>query len=176
MLGRLRGWLFEGRGAENLPERVRETIRLQQERSEILIGWAELVLVGLLAIAYETTTMATGVVQEDFSFETEVFIIYGVFSVGRLVLAYRRALPEWLLYVSVVVDMGLLMGLVYSFHYKYAQPAVFYLKAPTLLYVFLFIALRALRFEARFVIFTGLTAVAGWGPLILYPLCGPGRP
>jgi len=53
MLRRLRDWLFEGSGASNLPERVQETIRLQQERSEILIGWAELVLVGLLAIAYE---------------------------------------------------------------------------------------------------------------------------
>ncbi len=55
-------------------------------------------------------------------------------------LAYRRALPEWLLYVSVVVDMALLLGLIYFLHYKYAQTAVFYLKAPALLYVFLFIA------------------------------------
>ena len=37
-----------------------------------------------------------------------------------------------MLYVSVIADMALLMGLIYSFHYKYAQPAVFYLKAPTL--------------------------------------------
>src|SRR5205814_4059262 len=119
MLARLRGWLFEGRGAENLPERVRETIRRQQERSEILIGWAELVLVGLLAVAYETTTMAGGVVQEDYSFETEVFIFYGVFAVIRLVLAYRRLLPEGLLYVSIVADTALLMGLIYFIHYKY---------------------------------------------------------
>jgi adenylate cyclase len=176
MLGRLRNWLFEDDGSTNLPERVRETIRRQQERSEILIGWAELVLVGLLAVAYETTTMATGVVQDDYSFETEVFVIYGVFSVGRLALAYRRALREWMLYVSVSADMALLMGLIYSFHYKYAQPAVFYLKAPTLLYVFLFIALRALRFEARFVIFAGLCAAAGWIALILYALGGRGGP
>ena len=33
-------------------------------------------------------------------------------------------------------------------------------KVPTLLYVFLFIALRALRFEARFVVFTGLVAAS----------------
>ncbi len=52
-----------------------------------------------------------------------------------------------MLYLSVIADIFLLMGLIYSFHYKYAQPAVFYLKVPTLLYVFLFIALRALRFE-----------------------------
>jgi adenylate cyclase len=176
MLARLRGWLFGASGLERLPERVREAIRRQQEQSEILIGWAELVLVSLLAVAYETTTMATGVVQEDYSFETDVFILYGLFSLGRLVLAYRRALPEWLLYVSGVVDMALLMGLIYSFHYKYAQSAVFYLKAPTLLYVFLFIALRALRFEARFVIFTGLMAAVGWIVLILYALSERGGP
>ena len=176
MFRRLRSWLFEGRGTENLPERVRETIRLQQQRSEILIGWAELALVALLAIAYETTSMAGGVVQEDYSFDTEVFVIYGLFSIARLFLAYRRALPEWLLYVSVVADMALLMGLIYFLHYKYAQSAVFYLKAPTLLFVFLFIALRALRFEARFVIFTGLCAVAGWILLILYALDGRGGP
>jgi adenylate cyclase len=175
MLGRLRARLFGG-GSENLPERVREAIREQQDRSEILIGWAELVLVGLLAIAYETTTMAAGVVQDDYSFETEVFVAYGVFSVIRLILAYRRQLPEWFLYVSAVADIALLMGLIYSFHYKYAQPAVFYLKAPILLYIFLLISLRALRFEARFVIVTGLAAVAGWIALILYALGGRGGP
>ncbi len=176
ILRRLRNWLFEGEGPTDLPERVRETIRRQQERSEILIGWAELLLVGLLAVAYEATNMATGVVQEDYSFETEVFIFYGVFSVVRLALAYGRALKEWMLYISVLADMALLMGLIYSFHYKYAQPAVFYLKAPTLMYVFLFIALRALRFEARFVIFAGLSAAAGWIALILYALGGRGGP
>jgi len=72
MFARLRDWLFGG-ATENLPERVREAIRQQQDRSEIIIGWAELLLVGLLAVAYETTTMAAGVVQEDYSFDTEVF-------------------------------------------------------------------------------------------------------
>jgi adenylate cyclase len=176
MLAKLRAWLFDGDGPDKLPERVRQAIRQQQERSEIIIGWAELVLVGLLAIAYETTTMPAGVVQDDYSFETEVFIAYGVFSIVRLALAYRRLLAEWLLYVSVIADIALLMGLIYSFHYKYAQPAVFYLKVPTLLYVFLFIALRALRFEARFVIITGLAAIAGWIALIFYALSGRGGP
>jgi adenylate cyclase len=176
MLAALRDWLLGGGGVENLPERVREAIRLQQERSEILIGWAELALVGLLAIAYETTTMAAGVVQEDYSFETEVFVIYAIFTVIRLVLAYLRLLREWMLYLSIVADTALLLGLIYSFHLKYAQPAVFYLKAPDLLFIFLFIALRALRFEARFVVLTGLAAVAGWIALILYALSGRGGP
>jgi adenylate cyclase len=70
--------------------------------------------------------------------------------------------------ISVVFDMTLLMVLIWSFHLQYGQPASFYLKAPTLLYVFIFIALRALRFEARFVLLAGFVAALGWGFLILY--------
>src|SRR5258708_10263473 len=38
----------------------------------------------------ETTTMATGVVQDEFSFEAEALILYGLFSIARLIVAYRR--------------------------------------------------------------------------------------
>ena len=70
MFGRLSGWLFGPSGVDHLPERVREAIQQQQQQSEILIGWAELAAVALLFVAYETTSMATGVVQEDYSFDT----------------------------------------------------------------------------------------------------------
>ena len=176
MLGRLRGWLFGSGDAAQLPERVRAAIGRQQEQSEILIGWVQLVIVVLVGTVYESSSMAGGVVQEDYSFEFDVLVIYGIFCLVRLGLAYARLLRPWMLYLSVIADMFLLMGLIYSFHYKYAQPAVFYLKVPTLLFVFLFIALRALRFEARFVVFTGLTAIAGWIGLILYALDGRGGP
>lgn len=176
MLRALWVWLFDNDGVEELPERVLTAIRHQQERSEIMIAWVQLAIVTLVATVYESTSMPAGVVQDDYSFETEVFAIYGAFCVVRLGLAYARWLRPWMLYVAVVADVGLLMGLIYSFHYKYAQPAVFYLKVPTLLYVFLLIALRTLRFEARFVIFTGLVSVAGWIALILYALGGRGGP
>jgi len=176
MLRRLRLWLFGSGDAAQLPDRVRAAIERQQEQSEILIGWVQLVIVVLVATVYETSSMPGGVVQEDYSFEFEVLVIYGAFCLLRLALAYARLLRPWMLYLSVIADMLLLIGLIYSFHYKYAQPAVFYLKVPTLLYVFLFIALRALRFEARFVLFTGLTAIAGWIGLILYAVGGRGGP
>lgn len=176
MLARFRDWLFGGGEMAQLPDRVREAITRQQEQSEILIGWVQLVIVVLVTTVYESTTMPGGVVQEDYSFEVDVLVIYGIFCLVRLALAYARLLRPWMLYLSVVADIFLLMGLIYSFHYKYAQPAVFYLKVPTLLYVFLFIALRALRFEARFVLFTGLTAIAGWICLILYAVGGRGGP
>jgi adenylate cyclase len=50
------------------------------------------------------------------------------------------------------------------------QPAAFYLKAPTLLYVFIFIGLRALRFDARFVLLAGIAAALGWLGLVLFAI------
>ena len=58
--------------------------------------------------------------------------------------------------------------LIWSFQIQYDQPASFYLKAPTLLYVFIFIALRALLFEARFVLLAGLFSALGWLALVFY--------
>jgi adenylate cyclase len=176
MLASLRSWLFDGGGPENLPERVRDAIRIQQERSEILIAWIQLGIVILLSSVYEGTSMAEGLVQQDYSLEREVLLIYGVICVVRLAFAHLRLLRPWMLYLSVVVDIALLMGLIWTFHLKYAQPAAFYLKVPTLLYVFLFIALRALRFEARFVVFTGVAAAAGWAFLTYYVATGRGGP
>jgi adenylate cyclase len=64
--------------------------------------------------------------------------------------------------------MSLLLGLIWSFHIQYQQPASFYLKVPTLLYVFIFIALRALRFEVRYVLLSGLAAAFGWLCMVWY--------
>ena len=68
----------------------------------------------------------------------------------------------------MIADLTLLMMLIWSFHIQYDQPASFYLKAPTLLYVFIFTALRALRFEARFVLLAGLASALGWLILVGY--------
>ena len=86
----------------------------------------------------------------------------------RLVLAHRHRLTPPLLVAGVIVDMALLMGLIWSFHLQYEQPPPFYLKAPTLLYVFIFIALRALRFEPVYVVAAGLAGAAGWVALLVY--------
>ncbi|MBX9945321.1 MAG: adenylate/guanylate cyclase domain-containing protein [Reyranella sp.] len=176
MLTRLRDWLFDSGGPTLLPERVRNAIRQQQERSEILIGWIQLGIVALITGVYQSTRMAEGLVQDDYSLELQVLFIYSVFCIIRIALAHARLLAGWMLYVSVIADIALLMALIWSFHLKYAQPAAFYLKVPTLFYVFLFIALRTLRFEARFVVFTGLAAAAGWAYLTYYVASGDGGP
>lgn len=154
-------------GRVALPARLREAIARQQENSEILIGWIQLGVVATFAVLY---ALAPKTFHPDVPFEPVPLVLgaYAVFTVIRLVLAHRRALPGWLLYVSIVADMALLMVAIWSFHLQYQQPASFYLKAPTLLYVFIFIALRALRFEARFVLLAGAAAALGWLGLVGY--------
>ena len=150
-----------------LPARIREAIRVHQESSEILIGWAQLAIVLTFAVLYLLAPMPHA---EEVQVSPEPWFLgaYLAFTAARLVLAHCRLLPAWLLHVSVVVDMALLLALIWCIHAKYEQPASFYLKVPTLLYVFIFISLRALRFEARYVLIAGVAAAAGWLLMVAY--------
>ncbi len=152
---------------EKLPIRVQNALATQQDQSERQIAWTQLVIVltfivlyGLsrkMAIAYSSITLV-------------VLVIYLIFTLLCLYTAYRVRLNAWVLSISVFMDFGLLYGLIWTFPLQYLQPPAFYLKAPTLLYVFIFIALRALRFDARYVLLSGAVAIAGWVLMVGYVL------
>lgn len=148
------------------PARVRSEIALRETEAERLIGWIQLAMVLFFAALYSLAPRAEG--GGGFNFVPLALGAYFLFTILRVALSYRIVLPFWYLVISVIVDVALLCGLIFSFHIQYAQPATFYLKAPTLMYLFLFIALRALRFEPRFVLITGLVGALGWGALVLY--------
>jgi adenylate cyclase len=95
---------------------------------------------------------------------------YIAITLSQLGLAYLRRLAGVLLGAFVVVDVVLLLVLIWSFHIQYMQPPSFSLKAPTLLSVFIFIALRALRVDAGYVLLAGFVAAAGWTALVAYAL------
>jgi len=144
----------------SIPPRILKYIQERQDASEIVIGWVQLAVVVLFGTLFVLSPKgATGV---EWAPVPWALAIYLVFTLARLLLAYRGSLPPWILVVSIVVDMLLLMALIWSFHLHYSQPPSFYLKVPTLLYVFVFITLRALRFEVRYVIVAGIVAVLGW--------------
>jgi adenylate cyclase len=166
---RWRGWIGGPRAEAPLPVRVAKRVRAQEADSEILVGWIQLAVVVGFAIVY---LVAPKTFSADAPFRPVPWVLgaYIVFTVLRLVLAYRNQLPEWLRYLSIVVDMALLIGLIWSFHLQYQQPPSFYLKAPTLLYIFIFIALRTLNFDARKVITAGLVAAIGWLVLAGYAI------
>lgn len=169
MAARLKGALRGAFGTEPidaLPARTLATIIRQDASSEVLVRLIQLGVVlffGLLYALAPKTDAGTA-----FSPVPYALGAYLALTLGGLAWALRRALPDWAIYGSILIDVMLLMGLIWSFHVQYEQPPAFYLKAPTLLYAFVLIALRALRFQARFVLAAGLTAAAGWVTLVAY--------
>ena len=162
-------WLSSGNEYAALPEKIRASIEKQQNSSERLIGWIQISILILFATLYSAApnTLPTGDVFEP----VPLFLsAYFAFTCMRLFFAYKERLAFWMLVLSVLVDMGLLIGLIWSFHIQYMQPPAFYLKAPTLLYIFIFISLRALRFEPGFVLLSGLVGAAGWSLLVFFAI------
>ena len=151
----------------DVPERVKEAIVEQQNLSEHLVGWIQLGVVLTFGTLY---AISPKTFQDQAPFEPVPYVlsIYFIFTVIRLVLSYKIRLPGWLISLSIIADILLLFGTIFSFHIQYMQPPSFYLKAPTVLYIFIFIALRALRFEARYILLSGLAAVVGWGFMVGY--------
>jgi adenylate cyclase len=146
---------------------LRKSIQDQQERSEILISVIQLIIVSIFGLLYAIAPK-TFTQDADFAPVPWVLSLYLAFSLLRLGLAINRKLPDWMLYLSSVVDIALLLGLIWSFHLQYQQPPSFYLKAPTMLYLFIFIAIRALHFDPRFVVSTGISAAVGWVLMVVY--------
>ena len=157
----------------HLPERVRAAVQAEQDRSEILIGWMQIAVVAMFAALYAVSPK-TFMRATTFEPVPWALAAYAAFTVLRLALAYRMRLPGWFLTLSVVIDVGLLLGLIWTFHLQYMQPPSFYLKTPTLLYLFFFIALRALRFEARYVLLAGAAAALGWLAMVFYAIAADG--
>jgi adenylate cyclase len=138
MRERLATLILGERPEGQLPARVQDAIARREAQAERLIGWAQLSVGLIWSSLYYLAPRAI----ESARFEPAPVAlgVYVAFTALRLWLTYRTETPAWFLALSVVVDMALLMGLIWSFHLQYQQPAAFYLKAPTLLYVFIFIA------------------------------------
>lgn len=151
---------------KGLPVRVLDVIRRQEESGERLIGWVQLGLVVMFGALYSIAPRPADAMELE---PVPVFLAaYFLFTVIRLTLTYHGVMPGWLLVASMLADVVMLMGLIWSFHIQYHEPASFYLKVPTFTYIFIFIALRALRFDHRFILSIGCFAAVGWLAMVFY--------
>ncbi len=163
---------FTPKDLPELPEQVRQAIDRHQARSERLVGWVQLAVVMLFAILY---ALSPKTFSPDAPFAPVPWVLcaYYLFTTLHLYYSHRTLPGPAFTYLSIIVDMALIYLLIWSFHLQYMQPPSFYMKAPTLLYVFIFIALRALRFEVRYILFAGFSAALGWLLMLGYALSGP---
>ena len=149
-----------------LPRRVLGAIHERERANEILARIIQLAIVLLFLFIYLISPKTSP--AEAFYPVPYVLGTYLVFSLIGFFWALKKELPDWAIYCSILFDFALLYGLMISFHMQYMQPASFILKAPALLYVFIFIALRVLRFESKFVLTAGTVAALGWFGMIFY--------
>lgn len=165
--------VFGGQADAALSERVRHRIDQQQATSEIIVGWIQACAIVFFAGVYVISPKAfpPGTRFEPVPW---TLAIYAVFTAVRIVLAHRGRLSRSFVTVSTVVDIAVLMITIWSFHLQYRAPPALYLKAPTLMYVFILIALRTLRFEPRYVLIAGGCGAAGWLTLFIYAAAGSG--
>jgi len=157
---------LRSRDVSDLPKQVLGTLKNRTHANEVLVRILQLLLVLFFATVYFISPKTSP--EDAIEVVPIVLGVYFALSVIGLIWSIRMRLPDWAVYCSVLFDFGLLFGLMVSFHIQYMQPASFILKAPAMLYVFIFIALRALRLEARFVVAAGLVAVVGWLTVIYY--------
>jgi adenylate cyclase len=157
--GRLAKWASAT--GDGVPSRIHAAIAQQQDASERLTAWIQFGIVLFFAVLYSAAPKTyTGNLM--YPPVTMALVGFVAAAVLRLFVAHRGRAPGWFVGGLIVADMTLLLLLIWSFHMQYEQPPAFSLKAPTLLYVFIFIALRALRFEVRYVLLAGGTAAIGW--------------
>ena len=165
-------WL-SGADSGKLPDRVQRDLETQQRQNEILVGWVQAALILTFALLY-ALSRKTFAADAEFRPVPWALGIYALFTALRLFLAYRNRLGHLLRICSVIVDMSVLMVTIWSFHLQYGQPPAFYLKAPTLFYVFIFIALRVLSLVPGHVLLAGVTAATGWLFMLMLALDAPG--
>lgn len=148
------------------PKRIRAAVEHHEARSDLIAAAAQLAGVSLFAALYVATWPAFDV---HHAIEPAPIALgfYGAFTLWRLRAASRGAKPARRRYASAAVDIIAFYALIASFPYQYGAPAALYLKAPTLLYVFILIALRSLWFDPRLTLFTGALAAIGWAALSL---------
>jgi adenylate cyclase len=154
-------WAGLGAMGDGVPPRIRAVIEQQQDASERMTAWIQLGIVLFFAALYSVSpkTYTGNLMYPPVTMALAAFVAAAVL---RLIVAHRGRAPGWFVGGLIVADMTLLLLLIWSFHIQYEQPPAFSLKAPTLLYVFIFVALRTLRFEVRYVILAGGTAAVGW--------------
>jgi len=145
-----------------LPKRVADLVREKDRESEHLLILVQLILVGTLAALYLIAPRPADAMGGFAAPVPLALVTYVCLTLFRGLRVRKAPLTGSGVALSIVADMMLLFGVIWLFHITYGQPPAFSLKAPTFIYVFVFIAIRALRFDFRYVLITGIAAAVGW--------------
>lgn len=156
-----------------LPLRIREEIEAQQYTGELLVTGVQLGVIVLLSIInfFSSAGYSPGAPVQSSSLGLWLFTIL---VLARLWFVYTNQLNSMFLGFSIVAEMALLLFIIWTYYLQFETTPTINLKNPHINYVYILIALRALRFEPIWVILSGLTAAIGWGIIAWQTLSSSG--
>lgn len=147
-------------------KRVAAELKALQDKSELLVATVQLTVIALLSIIFFLAPVKRAA-DSPINSEAMGIGLFAILVLVRLWFAYTQQLTRWFLGFSVMAEMSVLIFTIWSFHLQFGAPPAGDLKNPHLMYVFVLIALRGLRFEPIWVVLSGLVAALGWGLLVL---------
>ncbi len=158
---------------DQLPARVKNEIQAQQYQSELLVGGVQLSVVVLL-IAINCLTPVGYTPNAPVHSASLGLSLFAILVVTRLWFAYTDQLTHLVLGLSIIIEMLLLLFVIWTYYLQYQTSPTINLKNTHINYVYILIALRALRFEPEWVLLSGLTAVIGWSVIVWQTLASTG--
>lgn len=157
---------------ELLP-RIKDQIAVLQYKSELLVAAVQLGVIALLFVLNYVTPSSYSPSAPVHSAVLGLSL-FTILVLLRLWFAYTHQLTPLFLGFSVIAEMALLLFTIWTYYLQYETTAPINLKSPQFVYVFVLIAMRALRFEPKWIILSGLTAIIGWIIIVCHTLRSTG--
>lgn len=156
-----------------LPLRVKAEIEAQQYKSEILISSVQLGIIVLFFII-NCFTPATYSPNAPVNSASLGLSLFAILALVRLWFVMSNQLTPLFIGCSIVAEMMLLLFIIWTYYLQYETTETINLKNTHINYVYILISLRALRFEPKWVILSGLTASICWGIIVWHTLSNTG--
>lgn len=145
-----------------IPQRLLDDIRNQQDHSEILAALLQIVLAIIFAAFYMLFLHRTGTAFGPFSPLPVALALYLAFGISRLWKALSGEAPLSMLLLGLFADLGIVAVFILVF------PNDFLNNAALMALSLIFIALRTFRFQPVWVLAAGGSALAVWLTLLLF--------
>ena len=140
---------------------IRDRIRYESFTAERIIAVIQCVFVLFYAILYNVAPKPSDLL-EAVSLYTILFAVLVPLSLLRLGLSFKNTLYERITWVFIFFDILTITAMIAIIPAHYNQQASFYLKAPTFIYYFFFIGIRALQYDLRSIVLAGALSVVSW--------------
>ncbi|MGE0175024.1 MAG: adenylate/guanylate cyclase domain-containing protein [Oligoflexales bacterium] len=139
----------------------------EKKKSDIIINFIQMGLIAFLGLLWVIAPTAQNRKVDSVQVMPWIIASYLLFLAFKQYWCRRGHAGERLQILTTVIETGGLLAFIWFLHVQYGEPAGFSLRVPTYAYLFVFVCLQAIRFEARPILIAGSVAAIGWMALTI---------